>query len=410
MLLVALFVLCSVQSNANEGRWAARVQSGVWALAGSDPTLASTDDLQPFGRMVGDAQVVALGESYHTSGGFYRMKHRLFRYLVEEKGFRAFAIESRWQGAERANAYVQNGGGTARDAILQHINVWQSSEYADLVQWMHEWNRSHVAPEDQVVLFGFDIQQPWDDGPELIEFLALIGIPTSDPRSDGIRSCEAVVSSYPSGQIPPERHQTCLNALAAVQEHLAANRDHVVQRTSSQAFDIAMLRVVGLRAWENSVFLIAHDFAAGYNARDEGMAYAFHAVRAMKAPNAKTVVWAANSHVAQARLVTGEQPIGSYLAEAFGDGYMTFALTAYEAEIDFPGYPCGRTTRAAGSVEERLARYGQEALLVDTRSRVLPRGVLPMGLGEVRPHRDYDGIIYLEHSPKMQPYLWAPCK
>ena len=109
---------------------------GVWPLAGDDPNLGSTADLEPLRWLIGDATVAGFGESWHTSGGFYRMKHRIFRFLVQEMGFRAFAMETDWQGGLLAETYVQGGGGTAEQAINQHIIVWQGTEYADLVRWM----------------------------------------------------------------------------------------------------------------------------------------------------------------------------------------------------------------------------------------------------------------------------------
>jgi erythromycin esterase len=384
--------------------------TGVYALAGDDPALASHRDLEPLGRLIGEASVVGLGETYHTSGGFYRMKHRIFRYLVEELGFRAFAIESLWQGAESAAAYVRTCQGTAQQAIRDHINVWQSSEYADLVQWMCEWNRAHDDPADKLTLFGFDIQQPWYDGPGLITFLGRIGIPTSDPWISGIRSCEAVVDRHPFGQIPPGRHASCVDTLNAIEAHLQSNRDSIIQRTSEDDFRIALLRVVGLRAWENSVYIIAHDFAAGYNARDEGMAYAFHLLREMKATGAKTAVWAANSHVARKLLPDGELPLGSYLASDLGSDYVSLALTAHETEIDFPGFGCGPVERAEGSVEEQLAVHELSALLMSARGREHDGRIMMMGLNRVRPYQDFDGIIYLKHSPKMNPLLWPSCR
>lgn len=401
------------QSSQGSGRTrtVARRGSGIYPLAGYDPTIPAHADLEPLGRLIGDASVVALGESYHTSAGFYRMKHRIFRYLVEEKGFRAFAIESYWEGAERAAEYVRTCNGSPRQAISMHINVWQSAEYAEFVEWMCDWNRVHSDPADWITLFGFDIQQPWHDGPALMTFLERIGIPRSDPRSEGIRHCEGVEGPrYPIGQIPPLRHATCVQSLDAIEEHLEANRSNIIQRTSANEFEVALLRTIGLRAWEEQVFIIAHDFAAGYNARDEGMAYAFHAMRAMKAPGAKTVVWAANSHVARNPLPRGERPIGSYLAEAFGPDYVTIALTAYETEIDFPGHGCGLVARTPGSVEDELAVHGLEALLSIPADRGPEETVYTMGTDQVRPDLDYDGIIYLQHSPKMNPYVWASCR
>src|SRR5690349_13996770 len=68
---------------------------GVHVLDGISPTLPYSD-LQPFQAIVGDATVVALGESTHTSAGYYQAKSRLIRYMVEELGFRVVFLESSW--------------------------------------------------------------------------------------------------------------------------------------------------------------------------------------------------------------------------------------------------------------------------------------------------------------------------
>ena len=387
---------------------------GAWPLAGDDPNLGSTADLQPLRALIGDATVVGFGESYHTSGGFYRMKHRILRYLVQEMGFRAFAMETNWDGAELAATYVQTGGGTAEQAISRHIPVWRGTEYADVVRWIWEWNRDHPNPADKVTFFGFDIQQPTDDAPRIVDYLERIGVPRDDPRSTGLSQCEGVTQNHPFGQVPPERHNACLQTLAAIEQHLTANRTDAISRTSRQEFDIAMLRVVGLRAFEDQVFTIAHDRPVGYSARDAGMAYAFHAMRAMKAPNAKTMVWAANSHVARRPLVTGEVPLGAHLANAFGSNYRSFALNAFTTEIDLPGFGCGPVARQPDSLEDALAlvlaaQGGAPAVLVDTGSVILPPRVYATGIDQLRPHNEYNGLIFLDRSPKFHPLIWAPC-
>jgi len=385
---------------------------GVWPLAGDEPTLSDTTDLEPLRQLIGDATVAGFGESYHTSGGFYRMKHRIFRFLVEEMGFRAFAMETNWQGAQLATAYVQGGGGTAEQAISQHIVVWQGTEYADLVRWIREWNLAHPNPADKVAFFGFDIQQPELDGPGLVNYLQQIGIPSSDPRATGLSQCEGVNQSHPFGQVPPERHNACIQTLASIEEHFTANKADLISRTSQQEFDIAMLRVVGLRAWENQVFIIAHDRPGGYSARDEGMAYAFHVMRAMRAPNAKTMVWAANSHVARGPLVTGEVTLGTHLGNFFGPDYVTFALNAFVTEVDFGS--CGPVARQPDSLEDALepvrAAQNSPAVLVETRgSSILAPRAYATGIDQLRPHLEYNGLIFMQHSPKFHPLLWAPC-
>ena len=54
---------------------------------------------------------------------FFRMKHRIFRYLVEEMDFKTFAIEASWPEANRINHYLQTGeGDPAR--LLAGLYFW----------------------------------------------------------------------------------------------------------------------------------------------------------------------------------------------------------------------------------------------------------------------------------------------
>ena len=41
-------------------------------------------DLEPLREIIGDAQIVALGEGTHGTHEFFRMKHRLIEFLVRE--------------------------------------------------------------------------------------------------------------------------------------------------------------------------------------------------------------------------------------------------------------------------------------------------------------------------------------
>ena len=414
--LIASLSLTAADADAQSSgrRRAARAPGAgleIYPLAGYQPTLATTADLEPFREIVGDATVVGLGESWHTSGGFYLLKHRLFRFLVQEKGFRAFAIESNWEGVERTNTYVQTCAGTPESAISEEHVYWQSREYADMVRWMCEWNRTHPNPADRLTVFGFDIQQPAKDGPALAAFLGQVGVPESDPRVRGLRSCERAFGiSHPFGEIPPAVHATCTDSLTALESFLQANRAAVVQRTSQEAFDVAMLRVVGLRTNQEQTFDIRDDFPKGFSARDVGMAYAFHARRALRAPDKKTVVWAADIHVAQNVLPAGEVPMGHHLANAFGSGYVSFAITAYESEVPRSPRVCTLAARTPGSAEEHLATYGQNVMLARPRGGVRQYQAMPLGFRTFRPFADFDGIFFLAHSPAMHPLLYAGCR
>ena len=56
----------------------AQIPAGIHVIAGLSPSLDYAD-LAPFAQIVGDATVVGLGESTHTSGGYYQAKARIIR-------------------------------------------------------------------------------------------------------------------------------------------------------------------------------------------------------------------------------------------------------------------------------------------------------------------------------------------
>lgn len=82
----------------------------------------STADLRALGAMIGDAQVVGLGEATHGSHEFFTMKERIFRYLVEEKGYTTFALELSWSAGLQIDDYLQTGkGGDARSVAKKAL-------------------------------------------------------------------------------------------------------------------------------------------------------------------------------------------------------------------------------------------------------------------------------------------------
>ncbi|GAA5153661.1 hypothetical protein GCM10023321_24260 [Pseudonocardia eucalypti] len=169
--------------------------NGVYRLTSLD--LDGPDhELDPLGELVGDAELVGLGESVHTSGGFYRAKHRVFAYLVRRHGFRALAIESSWQDAERIGRYLATGEGDPAEVTARGLYpVWACAEMVGQVRWMRRWNVEH--PDDPLSLFGFDVQQPEEDRD------ALVGRATEPPgvqaREDGMAEALRVLREHRAG-------------------------------------------------------------------------------------------------------------------------------------------------------------------------------------------------------------------
>ncbi|MFH8491679.1 erythromycin esterase family protein [Streptomyces longisporoflavus] len=135
------------------------VERAAHPLRSTDPG-GSAKDLRPLGRMVGDAKVVGLGEATHGSHEFFTMKDRVFRYLVEEKGFTTFAQEVSWTTGLRFDAYVRGGEGDVRALVHKELakTPWDTEEYVGLLTWMRAYNDKH--PDRQVRFMGDDLNYP----------------------------------------------------------------------------------------------------------------------------------------------------------------------------------------------------------------------------------------------------------
>ena len=130
----------------------------------------SVDDLQPFGDMVGEASVVTTGEATHSSSELVTMQQRMFRYLVEEKGFRTFAREISWSTGLLLNEYIQTGEGDPRRIMDREFEVFyqvfDNREFLDFVESLRAYNEQQEDEDDKVQIIGTDVAFP---GPILFE-------------------------------------------------------------------------------------------------------------------------------------------------------------------------------------------------------------------------------------------------
>lgn len=119
-------------------------------------------DLRPLGAAIGATPVVGLGEVVHGAHELFALKHRVFRFLVREKGFTTFALETSWTSGLRLNDHVRHGVGDPHAIMDEEFGggawPWGVHEYLDLVSWMRAYNRRH--PTRPVQFMGNDLVHP----------------------------------------------------------------------------------------------------------------------------------------------------------------------------------------------------------------------------------------------------------
>lgn len=407
---------------------------GIHRLDGLELDRPPTD-LAALATLVGDAQVVALGESIHFSGGYHAARARMIPYLVETLGVRVVAFEGPWGAAEGSRPYVERCEGGLRPAMAGlYFSVWQSPETAHTLEWLCGWNADH--PDDPVHFFGFDVQEPWHDGPFLRRLLAAAA-PEPEALLAGLEPClggatdttaafwdtpdgEAIAAgSYPLPGLS-ERTEACRAGLDAVSGWLDGHEAAVVAARSADDLTLARVALVALQAAHLQFSSPTWD-VAGWDARDEGMADVFELLWRQRTGAARAVIWAHNAHIIErgealegSVYPAGWVDMGSHLGRRLGDDYAAIGFVASEVAWSWPGAE-GSASAADGTLEHLLAGLGEEALLIDLPVATADGTVVPAATAFPAGHPaeatfvpadHYRGLLYLESSAAMA--FWSP--
>ena len=125
----------------------------------TDPMLWTNDELQ-FLDAVSDHAIVGLGEATHGSAEFFKAKHRMLKYLVENHGFKIFAIEADFGESILINQAVLNSDKSQIENLMKekmHFWTWRTNEVRDLLYWMCDYNVGK-AESEKVQYWGVDCQ------------------------------------------------------------------------------------------------------------------------------------------------------------------------------------------------------------------------------------------------------------
>lgn len=138
-------------------RW---LQDNAVPLKGLHPAAREPGhgDLEPLRGILGDVRVLGMGEATHGTAEFFRLKHLLLRFLVEELGFTALAMEAGTSAAEAVDDYVLHGTGDAAGA-LAGLGFWTWRTREMLEPAVHAVLRCRRVPRDVPVLH--DSNRTW---------------------------------------------------------------------------------------------------------------------------------------------------------------------------------------------------------------------------------------------------------
>ena len=338
-----------------------------------DPT-AALDDLEPLRDLVGDARVVALGESAHRVREFHLLRHRLLRFLVERCGFTAYTYETGYTEAPAIDAWMSGGPGDLATvaAGIAH-GVGYDAEARDQLAWL----RSHNNTADRPVRFAGCLSSP--------PLVALRRVAAYLERTD--RDAMPLVARA-LDLVTAYHHDSLMAVIAAYGELPDSTRDELTATLSRLLCRLQMAgsaeaeAAAAVRQLRSAWYLdhlcrdlVGRGLPVGTACLD---AFAAEAVLdLLDDDGARVVVAMHNTHIRRTvgphDEVSGLLPQGHHLARALGDRYVAIGMTAVAGRTArmrmAPDRPRGYTIEdcplpdlAEGSVEAAFCGVGSAAV------------------------------------------------
>jgi erythromycin esterase len=340
-------------------------------------------DLLPLKAMVGGAHVVALGEPTHGTHEPLAFRNRLIRFLVEQVGFTAVALESGFTESASADAFVGGGPGDAQSVIAAK-SVPPYVENAELIQWMRDYNATAAAGHHRIRLYGVDLAFGGRaGGPRraidyALAYLSRAGaadadrirsslgdsLPASDDRKLGMLSQPALAALEGNIQKIAKamaQSRRRLITQSSIEEYRWALHNLEVARQLSKCFHVTT--PLSFQDMQYAEPVVA--------CRDRSMAENVRWALNNEGPNGRLLVFGHNGHVMNAKndgrrwaKVRKKPPMmGFHLRRMYGNNLYIIAMTAATTSGGF---------RAAkpleeDSIEKTLAGVGLPLMFLDVR-------------------------------------------
>ncbi len=380
------------------------------------------DDLGWLDEAVGDARVVAIGESAHYNAESYRLRHRVLQRLVEEHGFRTYAMETGFVESRVTDDWIRGGaerelGDVLASGITSLMGLWL--EMREQLAWLREHNRTAAEP---VWFTGIDL--PGSNAsllPGLDATLAYLAEAdpelTVDPSLRETAAAVAAPSAFSAltalgalAELPPAARDALTAGLAELRDRLVGRRLGYQQVTGAAAYDRA-LHSVRLTVALDQVAraMLRGDRASVMFTREAAIAGTVEWI--LERSRGRVVLAAHNGHIQRwPGTLPGLAPVapmGLHLADRLGDDYLVIGTTTGRGQTlnTAPDFYTGKLFTElepprAGSIDAVLDAAADGPFAVDLRRHpALLKGVTEQRFGAYYAPIDaaqaYDVLVHL---------------
>lgn len=307
-------------------------------LSGATP---SAIELAPIVGRLSGATIIGLGEVTHGTHEDQALKAALIEALVRAGAIDIVAIEANRSAIAAFDRWVAGGPGELEPLVRSEsfFRVARTDEFAGLLRWLRDWNRTARRP---VRMVGIDLQDGLRDAEE-----ALVPIAAADPAAAArIRAGLAPMPVAPTGKRPADFMQW---SMGASKEQFAASRAAVADLDAWYKGHPDPRGDAGFAAGRDAArgavqaFVFATPFNGGdfakltpadLNRRDDLMA---QNLLALPVGGHRVALWAHQGHVLSdvpaAIRQTGFNSLGIRVHDAIGPAYRTLGVTYTRATV-----------------------------------------------------------------------------
>ncbi|MEQ7127246.1 erythromycin esterase family protein [Actinopolymorpha sp. B11F2] len=326
---------------SGHGAFAGWLRTHVTRLDALDPN-DPLDDLEPLRELVGDAQVVAVGESAHFISEFTCARQRIVRFLVERCGFSAFAFEFGFSEAFGVDRWVQGEGAEADlSRVSEAASAWGAG---NLMRFLRDLSTRKGHP---VRFLGIDIPEA---GGSLLPALLPVADYLRDVDVEIVPLVESAIataerfagrsgaSAAPAwAKLEPAEQDGLTAALTRLLLRFRALRPLYVERSNPYDYDVALHRLEAAGHAEYMLRAMSGLFAGtglrgDLSIRDRYMAESIRWHLDHSEPGTRIVLAAHNNHIQKMPVAYGgvltTLPMGQHLDRMLGTNYLALAVTS----------------------------------------------------------------------------------
>jgi protein-L-isoaspartate(D-aspartate) O-methyltransferase len=390
---------------------------GLIAGAADSFVTLENADLGPLVDRIGEARVVLIGEATHGTSEFYRMRARITRKLIEEKGFNIVAVEADWPDAARIDHYVRHRDVPPAEwtAFARFPTwMWRNEETREFVDWLREQNRP-LAGEQRTAFYGLDLYSLYTSIRAVIDYLESVDpelAAVARQRYGCLTPWEADPTAY-GRAVLSEGFRACERDVSHMLTKLFEKQQDYVLADGERFFDAAQNARLVANA-ERYYRTMYYGSRSSWNLRDSHMFETLRALMDRRGPAAKAVVWAHNSHIGDASATEmarrGEHNIGQLCRDHFGKGSYHIGFGTNEGTVaaasswDAPMQVMAMRPAHAQSYERLFHLTNAPGLIVPLREK--KTGELRERLAKPRLERAI-GVVYRPESELASHYFEA---